>query len=158
MTPPSADPERAMPRSSSTRTDSRCLEVCRGRHPSVGIDVRRLRGDVEASFERAGIDLAYLDVSVVRYLIAVGCRAVGNPVSYCIVVGRRLQDESGAEADRRRREFESRFRNTCPHGSNDEICEECSRDRQRALDLFPALRRYFPTLPTDFLSGEGGTR
>ena len=157
MTQSPADPGRAMLRPSSTQTDSRCLAVCRARPVTVGIDVRRLRGDAAVSFERAGINLGYLDTSVVCCLVAFGRGAVANPVGYCIAVGRRLQDESAADADRRRREFEDRFRNTCPHGSNAEICEECSKDRQRALDLFPALRRYSPSSPTGSPRGEGGT-
>lgn len=147
MTQSSADPERVMPRPFSIQTDSCCLPDRRARHQSFGIDVRRLRGDAAVSFERAGIDLAYLDTSVVRCLVAVSRSALANPVSYCIAVGRRLQDESAAEADRRRRELEERIRDTCAHGSNLEVCAECSTDRQRALDLFPALRRHIPTSP-----------
>lgn len=158
MTEFHADAERATPRPSSIQTDSCCFSDCRECRPSVGIDVRRLRGDAAVSFKRAGINLAYLDTSVVRCLIAVGCSAVASPVSYCIAVGRRLQDESAAEADRRRRDFEARFRDTCPHGSNLEVCAECSTDRQRALDLFPALRRHVPTSPVSSPTWKGGGR
>lgn len=153
-----AGAERAMPRPSSPQTSSRDSSECRWCRPSTGIDVRRLRGDAAMSFERADIDLVYLDTSVIRCLIAMSCRAVANPVGYCIAVGRRLQDESSAEANRRRREFEDRFSTTCSHGSNVEICKECSTDRQHALDLFPALGRYLPVSPTAFPRGEGGTR
>lgn len=152
-----ADVERAMPRPSSTETGCRCLSVCRACTTSVGIDVRRLRGDAAASFERAGIDLGYLDEAVVSCLIAVRCRAVANPVGYCIAVGRRLQDESAGEADRRRRELQERVRDTCPHGSNLEVCGECGTDQQRALDLFPTLRRHVST-PAGCPTGEGGAR
>ncbi len=110
------------------------------------------------SFERADINLDYLDTAVVRCLIAAGSGPVANPVGYCIAVGRRLQDESAAEADRRRREFEERIRDTCSHGSDPEICAECSKDRRRALDLFPALRRYLPMSRTQSSTGEGGSR
>lgn len=156
MTQCPADAEGTTPRQSSTRTNAPNLPVCRSCRLSVGIDVRRLRGEAARRFERAGIDLVYIDTSVVRCLIAVGCRAVANPVGYCIAVGRRLQDESATEADRRRREFEERIRGTCSHGSNLRICAECSKDRQRALDLFPALRRYLPMAPTGSSNGEGG--
>jgi hypothetical protein len=153
-----AEAESAMAPLFSTQTDSRFLSVCRDCTSSVGMDVRRLRGDATVSFERAGIDLSYLDTAVVSCLIAISCRAITNPVGYCIAVGRRLQDESVAAADRRRREFEERFRETCPHGSNLEVCPECSMDRQRALDIFPALRRHVPESTVGTPIKEGGTR
>lgn len=153
-----AEAESAMAPLFSTQTDSRFLSVCRECTSSVGIDVRRLRGNATVSFERAGIDLSYLDTAVVGCLIAISCRAITNPVGYCIAVGRRLQDESAAAADRRRREFEERFRDTCPHGSNLEVCPECSTDRQRALDIFPALRRHVPTSTVSYPTKEGGAR
>jgi hypothetical protein len=153
-----AEAESAMAPLSSTQTGSRYLSICRECTSSAGIDVRRLRGDATVSFERAGIDFSYLDTAVVRCLIAISCRAITNPVGYCVAVGRRLQDESVAAADRRRREFEERFRNTCPHGSNLEVCPQCSTDRQRALDIFPALRRHVPTSTVTSPTKEGGAR
>jgi hypothetical protein len=155
MTRSPVEADRAKPRHSPSQTDYRCVPICGACYGSAGIDVRRLRADAAASFERACIDLGYLDTSVVRCLIAVGCNVVANPVGYCIAVGRRLQDESVAEADRRRQVFEERFRDTCPHGSKFETCAECSNDRQRALDLFPALSRYFPTSRSGPPGGEG---
>jgi hypothetical protein len=72
-------------------------------------------------------------------------------------VGRRLQDESNDERENRRREFEALIGNTCPHGSSVERCGQCARDRQRALDLFPSLRRYLPASLTSTPSAERRT-
>lgn len=154
----SVEAVNAMAPQFSTQTDSHCPSVCSECTSSVGMDVRRLRGNAAVSFERANIDLSYLDTAVVICLIAIGCRGIANPVGYCIAVGRRLQDESAAEADRRRREFEERFRDTCPHGSNLDVCAECSTDRQRALDIFPALRRHVPSSNVGPHTKEGGTK
>jgi len=108
------------------------------------IDIKQLRARAACRFVDAGIDSRYVDTAVVVFLIADGARTVTNPIGYCLAVGRRLQDDSVSERDRRRRQLEEMVANTCPHDSTVENCSYCVGDRTRALELFPSLRRYLP--------------
>jgi hypothetical protein len=108
------------------------------------ISVKELRAEAARRFTRAGIHPRYVDTVVVRCVIAMNTRLMVNPLNYCLAVGRRLQDESTAESIARWREFQRQISNTCPHGSSVERCGQCAEDRQRALHLFPSLRRYLP--------------
>jgi hypothetical protein len=112
--------------------------------PAASVDIARLRAEAQRRFARAGIHRRYVDTSVVMCFIAANTRPLVSPLSYCLAVGRRLQDESTAGAVGQWREFQRRVANTCPHGSNVEACSDCERDRARALELFPTLRRYLP--------------
>lgn len=111
-------------------------------HYENSIDLRELRASAIARFAGAGISLNYLDTALLAFVIADNHGAIINPLGYCLAVGRRLQDESNEEKENQRRMFETLVGNTCPHGSRVERCGQCARDRQRALDLFPSLRRY----------------
>lgn len=125
---------------------NRCRLAC--------ISVNELRVEAARCFARAGINSRYVDTALVRCLIAASTRLVVNPLNYCLAVGRRLQDESTAESIARWREFQRQIGNTCPHGSSAERCGQCAEDRQRALDLFPSLRRYLPaSLATEQTKG-----
>jgi hypothetical protein len=101
------------------------------------VDIARLRADARRCFARAGIHHRYVDTAVVMCLTAAKTRPLVSPLNYCLAVGRRLQDESTAEAVERWREFQRRVANTCPHGSNVEACPDCAKDRARALGAFP---------------------
>jgi hypothetical protein len=132
--------ENGAGRGATLPASDRLTDCCR----AACIDVRELRAHAKRCFQRAGIKPCYLDTAVVRCLIADRAKVVENPLGYCLAVGRLLQEESAAAADRRRREFESKVAGTCPHGSGIDRCSECSRDREFALELFPSLRRYLP--------------
>ena len=121
--------------SCTTRNDC-CWSDC--------IDVRLLRREAATCFARVGISSRFVDTAVVRCLISVRSRTLVNPLGYCLAIGRRLQEESVFEANRRRSELEIRIRNTCPHGLTVEGCGECEKDREHALELFPSLRCYLP--------------
>ena len=108
------------------------------------IDVRQLRTDVARRFAQAGIGRRYVDTAVVECLQAVNSGRRVSPLRYCLAIGRRLQEESAARASTRQTGFESRFSNTCSHGVIGEHCQECEMDRERAIELFPSLRRYLP--------------
>ena len=113
-------------------------------HYGNSIDLRELRACAVTRFAGAGIGLQYVDTAVLIFAIADNNGSIINPLGYCLAVGRRLQDESNDEKENRRREFETLVGNTCPHGSSVERCGQCARDRQRALELFPSLRRFLP--------------
>jgi hypothetical protein len=124
-------------------TESACNRLtncCR----AACIAVRELRADARRCFQRAGIEPRYIDTAVVRCLIADRTKVVANPLGYCLAVGRLLQEEAAATADRRRREFERDLANTCSHGFVVERCSECAREREFALELFPSLRQHIP--------------
>jgi hypothetical protein len=108
------------------------------------VDITRLRTDARRCFARAGIHRRYVDTAVVVCLIAANTRLLVSPLNYCLAIGRRLQDESTAEAVERWREFQRRVANTCSHGSSVEACPDCANDRARAIELFPNLLRYLP--------------
>lgn len=119
------------------------------------IDLRELRARAADRFADAGIRLQFVDTAVLTFVIAKNTGSIANPLGYCLAVGRRLHTDSNAETEKRRREFEILVRNTCPHGSSIERCGQCARDRQRALDLFPSLRRYLPASLTSTQSKKG---
>ena len=106
------------------------------------IDIKGLRAGAARRFAEAGIHSCYVDTAVVVFLIAHSSKKVANPLGYCLAVGRRLQDDSVTERDKRRRRLEELVANTCPHDSTVEDCSDCVEDRARALELFPSLRRY----------------
>ncbi len=126
-------------------------------HYANSFDLRELRACAVTRFAGAGIGLHYVDTAVLTFVIADNNGSIINPLGYCLAVGRRLQDESNDGRENRRREFEALIGNTCPHGSSVERCGQCARDRQRALDLFPSLRRYLPASLTSTPSAERRT-
>jgi hypothetical protein len=94
-------------------------------------------------FERVGIAACHLDRAVLECLIAATNRPIENPVGYCLAVGRRLQDEAQRLAGGVQSEQRWWIENACRHGALDvEVCPSCAEDRQRALELFPSLRRF----------------
>ena len=109
------------------------------------IDIRELRARAARRFADASIESRYVDTAVVAFLIADSAKTVANPLGYCLAVGRRLQDDSVTERDKRRRQLEEMVANTCSHESTVEGCAFCMGDRERALVLFPSLRRYLPS-------------
>lgn len=108
------------------------------------IDIRALRERAARRFADAGIDSCYVDTAVIVFLIADRAKTIANPLGYCLAVGRRLQNDSVAERDKKRRQLEEMVADTCPHDSTVERCSYCVGDRARALELFPSLRRYLP--------------
>ena len=106
------------------------------------IDIRGLRASAARRFADAGIHSRYVDTALVVFLRANSSKRIANPLGYCLAVGRRLQDDSVTERDKKRRQLEEMVANTCPHDSTVEDCSDCVEDRARALELFPSLRRY----------------
>jgi hypothetical protein len=107
------------------------------------IDVRGMHAQAKDRFERVGIAVCHLDRAVLEFLIAATTRSIENPLGYCLAVGRRLQDEAERRAGRVQSAQRWWIENACPHGAVDvEICPRCAEDRQRALELFPSLRRF----------------
>jgi hypothetical protein len=107
------------------------------------IDVRGMHTQAKDRFERVGIAVCHLDRAVIECLIAATSRSIENPLGYCLAVGRRLQDEAQRRAGRVQSAQRWWIENACPHGAVDvEVCPRCAEDRQRALELFPSLRRF----------------
>ena len=106
-------------------------------------DVRALHTQVKDRFARVGIDNCHLDRAVLECLFAATSRSIENPLGYCIAVGRRLQDEACGSDVRAKRIDRFWIENACRHGTIDiEACRSCIDDRQRAIQLFPSLRRF----------------
>ena len=107
------------------------------------IDVRVLHTQAKDRFTRVGIATRHLDRAVLECLIAATNRSIENPLGYCLAVGRRLQNETDRDAGRLQRAQRWWIENACRHGGFDlEACPNCVHDRQRALELFPSLRRF----------------
>jgi hypothetical protein len=135
----------SIPGSPTSDAAGRDIGDCRGECARpTDIDVRKLRADAASSFARAGIQPRFVDTAVVKCLIVMNTRPATNPLSCCLAIGRRLQDESIAGAVARWREFQRRFASTCPHGKKVEACPDCAQDRARAVEMFPALRSHLP--------------
>jgi hypothetical protein len=111
--------------------------------PRIRFDVRALHSQAKDRFARVGIAACHLDRAVLECLIAGTNRPIENPVRYCLAVGRRLQDEAGRRAGGVQSAQRWWIENACRHGGLDvEVCPRCAEDRQRALELFPSLRRF----------------
>jgi len=82
------------------------------------VDITRLQTDAQRSFVRAGIHRRYVDTAVVMCLIAANARPLVSPLNYCLAIGRRLQDESTAEALSGGKSSRGRVANPCPQGSS----------------------------------------
>ena len=109
----------------------------------IQLDVRALRNQAKDRFARVGIATRYLDQAVIEYLVAATTKSIENPLAYCLAVGRRLQNETDRDAGRLQRAQRWWIENACRHGGFDlEACPNCAHDRQRALELFPSLRRF----------------
>jgi hypothetical protein len=94
-------------------------------------------------FDRVGIATCHLDRAVLECLFAVTSRSIENPLGYCLAVGRRLQDEACWRDGRAQRTYRLWIENACRHGILDvEACPSCIDDSQRAIELFPPLRRF----------------
>jgi len=107
------------------------------------IDVRGLHAQAKDRFERVGIAACHLDRAVLECLVAATSRSIENPLGYCLAVGRRLLDEAERRAGRVQSAQRWWIENACRHGAVDvEVCPRCAEDRQRALELFPSLRRF----------------
>jgi hypothetical protein len=109
----------------------------------IRLDVRALHTQAKDRFTRVGIATRHLDRAVLECLIAATNKSIENPLGYCLAVGRRLQDEADRDAGRVQRAQRWWIENACRHDALDvEACPSCAEDRQRALELFPSLRRF----------------
>ena len=108
----------------------------------IRLDVRALHTQAKDKFTRVGIATRHLDRAVLECFFAATNNSIENPLGYCLAVGRRLQDEADRDG-RVQRAQRLWIENACPHGTLDvEACPSCAEDRQRALELFPSLRRF----------------
>jgi len=109
----------------------------------IWLDVRALHTQAKDRFTRVGIAARHLDRAVLVCIIAATNRSIENPLGYCLAVGRRLQNEADRHAGRLQRARRWQIENACRHEAFDvEACPSCAEDRQRALELFPSLRRF----------------
>lgn len=109
----------------------------------IQLDVRALHNQAKDRFARVGIATRHLDRAVIECLVAATNKSIENPLGYCLAVGRRLQNEADRHAGRLQRAQRWWIENACRHGALDvEACPNCAHDRQRALELFPSLRRF----------------
>ncbi len=128
--------------------DARSRSVASGSSPRMQLDARALHNQAQDRFARVGIATCHLDRAVLECLIAATSRSIENPLGYCIAVGRRLQDEADRCAGRMQRAQRFWIENACPHGVVDvRVCPKCAEDCQRALELFPFLRRFLSDSP-----------